>query len=107
MSFSRRRKNVGRFGAQLALPAHPHGHLLDKMGGGGNLELFALRDVEPGAGERRLDLCAGHVLRFHDALSPFTGDEFAAYADATLFWRIASGCETEIIRADGKTRRTE
>jgi hypothetical protein len=34
---------------------------------------FAAGDVEPGTRECRLDLCAGHALRFHDALSLIRG----------------------------------
>ena len=61
---------MGRFGAHRALSPHPLRHLLDEMGGGSDFRPFALRHFEPGAGERRLDLGAGHALRFHDAVSP-------------------------------------
>ena len=60
-------------GPHLALPTEPRGHLLDEMRGGGDFRLLALRDLEPGPGERRLDPCAGHALRFHDALSLISG----------------------------------
>ena len=56
-------------GPHLAPPPEARGHLFDEMGSGGDLRLFAFGDLEPGPGKRRLDLCAGHALRFHDALS--------------------------------------
>ena len=37
--------------------------------GRGNLGLLALGDLEPGPGQCRLDLSAGHALGFHDTLS--------------------------------------
>ena len=61
---------MGRLGAHRALSPHPLRHLLDEMSCRGNFRPFALRHIEPGAGERRLDLGAGHALRFHDAVSP-------------------------------------
>jgi hypothetical protein len=61
------------FGSHLALPTKACGHLLDEMGGRGNLRLLALGDLEPGPGQCRLDLSAGHALRFHDALSLILG----------------------------------
>jgi hypothetical protein len=60
-------------GPHLALPTKARGHLLDEMGGRRNLRLLALGDLEPGPGQRRLDLSAGHALRFHDALSLILG----------------------------------
>ena len=60
-------------GRHLALPTEPPGHLLDEMRGRGDFRLLALGDLEPGAGERRLDLSASHALRFHDTLSPICG----------------------------------
>src|SRR6516165_5653443 len=65
---TRRREDVRRFGADFALDPHARGYFLDEMGRGGDLGLLALRDFEPGAGERRLDLCTGHALGFHDAV---------------------------------------
>jgi len=59
---------VRRFGADFALDPHVRGYFRDEMGRGGDLGLLALRDFEPGAGERRLDLCTGHALGFHDAV---------------------------------------
>jgi hypothetical protein len=56
-----------------ALTPQAEGHLLDEMGGGSDLRLLAFGDLEPGPGKRRLDLCAGHALRFHDALSLILG----------------------------------
>jgi hypothetical protein len=64
---------MSRLGPHLALPTKARGHLLDEMGGRGDLRLLALGDLEPGPGKRRLDLCAGHALRFHDALSLILG----------------------------------
>jgi hypothetical protein len=64
---------MGRFGLHCAPAPQPGPHFLDKMGGGGNFRHLALGYVEPGPGERRLDLCAGHGLRFHDALSLISG----------------------------------
>jgi hypothetical protein len=61
---------MGRLGAHRALSPHPLRHFLDEMGCGGDFRPFALRYFEPGARERRLDLGAGHALRFHDAVSP-------------------------------------
>ena len=61
---------MGGFRAHRALSPHPLRHLLDEMGSRGDFLSFALRHFEPGAGERRLDLGAGHALRFHDAVSP-------------------------------------
>jgi hypothetical protein len=49
------------------------GHLLNEMGGGSDLRLLALGDLEPGTSQCCLDLCAGHALRFHDALSLILG----------------------------------
>jgi hypothetical protein len=60
-------------GPHLALPTEAPGHLLDEMGGGGDLRLLALGDLEPGPGQCRLDLSAGHALLFHDALSLIPG----------------------------------
>jgi hypothetical protein len=60
---------MGGLGSHLAPPPQAGGHLLDEMGGGGDLRLLAFGDLEPGPSQRRLDLCAGHALRFHDALS--------------------------------------
>jgi hypothetical protein len=56
-------------GPHRAPPTKARGHLLDEMGGRRNLRLLALGDLEPGPGQCRLDLSAGHGLRFHDALS--------------------------------------
>lgn len=59
-----------RLGAHRALSPHPLCHFLDEMSGSSDFRPFALRHFEPGAGERRLDLGAGHALRFHDPVSP-------------------------------------
>src|SRR5438552_7116478 len=69
-SYPRGREDVGGFRAHRALTPHPFRHLLNEMGRRGDFRLFALRNLEPGTGERRLDLRAGHALRFHDAVSP-------------------------------------
>jgi hypothetical protein len=61
---------MGGFAAHRALSPHPLRHFFDEMSGASNFQPFALRHIEPGAGERRLDLGAGHALRFHDAVSP-------------------------------------
>jgi hypothetical protein len=66
---SRRRENMSRLGRHLALPTKAPGHLLDEMRGGGDFRLLALGYPKPGPSERRFDLCRGHTLRFHDALS--------------------------------------
>ena len=60
-------------GPHRALPTKARGHLLDEMGSRGNLWLLALGDLETGPGQCRLDLSAGHALRFHDALSLILG----------------------------------
>jgi hypothetical protein len=60
-------------GPHLAPPTKARGHLLDEMGGRRNLRLLALGDLEPGPSQCRLDLSAGHALRFHDALSLILG----------------------------------
>ena len=60
-------------GPHLALPTEARGHILDEMSGRGDLWLLALGDLEPGPGQCRLDLSAGHALRFHDALSLIPG----------------------------------
>src|SRR5260370_9639477 len=65
-----RREDVGGLGAHRALSPHPFCHFLDEMGCTGDFRLFALRYFEPGADERPLDPGAGHVLRYHDAVSP-------------------------------------
>src|SRR5262245_23971787 len=39
------------------------------MRGGGDLRLFTLRDLQPGAGKHCLDLFGGHTLRFHHRIS--------------------------------------
>ena len=61
---------MGGFRAHRALAPHPFRHFLDEMSCGGDFRPFALRHFEPGAGERRFDLGAGHALRFHDPVSP-------------------------------------
>ena len=61
---------MGGFGAHRALPPHPFRHFLDEMGYGGNFLPLALRHLQSCAGERRLDLGAGHSMRSHDAVSP-------------------------------------
>jgi len=61
---------MGGLGAHRALPPHPFRHFLDEMGCRRDFLPFALRHIEPGARERRLDLGAGHALRFHDPVSP-------------------------------------
>ena len=48
-------------------------HLLNEMGGSRDFCLLALEYLEPGTGQRHIDLCAGHALRFHDALSLILG----------------------------------
>jgi hypothetical protein len=52
-------------GAHIALRPDPGSHFLDEMSGSGDLRLLAFRNLEPGAGERRHYLCAGHVTPFH------------------------------------------
>jgi hypothetical protein len=64
---------MSRLGPHRAFPTKARDHLLDKMGGSGNLRLLALRDLEPSPGQCRLDLSAGHTLCFHDALSLILG----------------------------------
>ena len=64
---------MSRLGSHRAPPPQAGGHLLDEMGGGGDLGLLALGDLKPGPGQRRLDLRAGHALRFQDALSLIRG----------------------------------
>ena len=64
---------MGGLGPHFALPAEACGHLLDEMGGRGDLRLLTLGDLEPGPSQCRLDLSAGHALRFHDALSLILG----------------------------------
>jgi hypothetical protein len=51
---------VGRLGRHLASAAQPRRHCFDKTGGSRDLRLLALGNVEPGAGERRLDFCSVH-----------------------------------------------
>ncbi len=60
-------------GPHLALPPQASGHLLDETGSSGDFQLLPLGYFESGAGQRRLDFCAGHALRFHDALSLILG----------------------------------
>jgi hypothetical protein len=64
---------VSGLGPHLAFPTKARGHLLDEMGSSGDFRLLALRYFEPGSGQCCLDLCAGHGLRFHDALSLILG----------------------------------
>ena len=64
---------MSRLGPHLALPTHARGHLFYEMSGCGDLRHLALGDPQPGSGQRRLDLCAGHALRFHDLLSFIRG----------------------------------
>jgi hypothetical protein len=64
---------MSRLGSHLAPSPQARGHLLDEMGSGGDLRLLARGDLEPGPGKCCLDLCAGHALRFHDALSLILG----------------------------------
>jgi len=63
-------EDMSGFGAHLPACPQPRRHFLDEMCRSGDLGLFALRDIEPSAKERRLDLLAGYALRFHDAVSP-------------------------------------
>jgi hypothetical protein len=56
-------------GPHLALPTKARGHLLDEMRRRGDFRLLTLGDPEPGTSQCRLDLSAGHALRFHDTLS--------------------------------------
>jgi hypothetical protein len=63
---------MGGFCGHSPLSPDPRGHFLNEMGRIGDFRYLALRNVEPGFGERRLDLCSGHTLRFHDAISPCT-----------------------------------
>jgi hypothetical protein len=60
-------------GSHLAFPPQTGGHLPDEMGRSGDFRLLALGYFEPGSGQCCLDLCAGHALRFHDALSLILG----------------------------------
>jgi hypothetical protein len=61
---------MGGFGAHRAVSPHSFRHFLDKMGCRSDILPLALRHLQPGAGERRVDLGAGHALRSHDAVSP-------------------------------------
>ncbi len=94
-SNSRRREDVGGFGTHCALSPHPFRHFLDEVGCRGDFRSFALRHVEPAAGERRFDLGAGHALRFHDPVSPMLrlphsgGIRFAAEQNIWRQMRIA------------------
>jgi len=90
-------------GAHRPLSPHPFRHLVDEMGGVGDVPPLALRHIEPGAGERRLDLGAGHSWRFHDAVSPMLrlphsgGNRRAAEPNIWRRKRIAPGarrCES-------------
>ena len=60
-------------GPHLALPAKARGHLLDEMGGRGDLRLLTLGDLEPGPSQCCLNLSASHALCFHDGLSLILG----------------------------------
>ena len=51
---------MSRLGCHLAPPAQPRRHFFDKTDGRCDLGLFALGNVEPGTGERRLDFCSVH-----------------------------------------------
>ena len=56
---------MGGLSRHLAPSTEPRRHLLDEMGGSRNFDLLAFGNIEPGAGERCLDLCPGHALRLH------------------------------------------
>ena len=83
---------MGGFGGHRALSPHPFCHFLDEMGRTSDFLPFALGHVEPGAGERRLDLGAGHALRFHYPRVP--------NAPATPFWPNSARGGTEYLAAD-------
>jgi hypothetical protein len=55
-------------GAHISLCAYRCRHFFNEMSGVRYLRLFALGNIEPGAGKRRLDLRKGHGLCFHDAV---------------------------------------
>ena len=56
---------MSRLGSYLAPPPQAGGHLLDEMGGGNDLRLLVLGDLQSSPGECRLDLSSGHGLRLH------------------------------------------
>jgi hypothetical protein len=51
---------MSRLGSHLALSAQPRRRFFDKTGGGRYLGLFALGNMEPGAGKRGFDFCSVH-----------------------------------------------
>jgi hypothetical protein len=51
---------MGGLSRHLAPSTEPRRHLLDEMGGSRNFDLLAFGNIEPGAGERRLDFCSVH-----------------------------------------------
>jgi hypothetical protein len=65
---------MSRLGSHFAFSAQPRCHFFDKTGRGRYLGLFALGNVEPGAGERGLDFCSVHHAFSHylASISPDT-----------------------------------
>jgi hypothetical protein len=69
---------MSRLGSHLAFSAQPRRHFFDKTGCGRYLRLFALGNVEPGAGECGLDFCS-----VHHAFSPLSGIGLVRYGKPT------------------------
>jgi hypothetical protein len=69
---------MSRLGSHLTLSAQARRHFFDKMGRGRYLGLFALGNVEPGAGERGLDFRS-----VHHAFSLLSGIGLARYGKPT------------------------
>jgi hypothetical protein len=56
------------FGAHLALSTNSRHHFCNVVSRGGDFRLLALGNIEPGAGERRLDLRGSHIWCLHDVV---------------------------------------
>lgn len=69
---------MSRLGSHLAFSTQPRCHFFDKTGCGRYLGLFALGNVEPGAGESGLDFCS-----VHHAFSLLSGIGLARYGKPT------------------------
>jgi hypothetical protein len=69
---------MSRLGSHLTLSAEARRHFFEKMGRGRYLGLFALGNVEPGAGERGLDFRS-----VHHAFSLLSGIGLARYGKPT------------------------
>jgi hypothetical protein len=69
---------MSRLGSHLTLSAQARCHFFDKMGRGRYLGLFALGNVEAGAGERGLDFRS-----VHHAFSLLSGIGLARYGKPT------------------------